>query len=203
MRQLIAFLLLAFTVSTSLAQTSSSRPWLLSQGAAAREAKRFTLQSWLENKDRRSQMDMWLTFNTPSPYEFVLGGSMFHYTLETQKAGLANSNSYDNTAAEVSAYARFVGLTGEYSNNTREQFNDVTGLFNLRLFGNTVQGSHITLHYGLRTRSAEDKSYRLNQQFAAVTLQLYLMKYFGVQGNYRYFMPIYENFYGETEACSF
>lgn len=200
MKQIILLFVLIFSFTTSWAQSSGSRPWLLSTGAAAREAKRFTLQEWLENKDRRALMDMWLTINTPSPYEFVVGGSLFHYSLETTSNGSITSKTIDGYNGEISAYARFVGISAEYANNTQEGFNDVTGIFNLRLFGNTVQGSHITLHYGLRTRTASDNSYRLNQQFAAGTLQIYLMKYFGIQGNYRKYFSFTEDRFGETES---
>lgn len=197
----ISFFSLLFSLSPAPTWAQNSRPWLLSTGAAAREAKRFTLQEWLENKDRRALMDMWLTINTPSPYEFVIGGSMFNYTLQTTVTDTpAQSKSVGGYSGEISAYARFVGLSAEYSNNTEEGFNDVAGIFNLRIFGNTVQGSHITLHYGLRTRNAADKSYRLNQQFGAATLQLYLMKYFGIQGNYRKYLPYSEDHFGETEG---
>lgn len=193
-------LLVATAASQSWAQekSSSSRPWLLSQGAAAREAKRFTLQSWLENKDRRALMDMWLTINTPSPYEFVLGGYMSTHATQSTTNNVGSSKNNSNYAGEISAYARFVGISGEYANNSEEGFNDVNGIFNLRVFGNTVQGSHITLHYGLRTRSSD--TYRLNQQFPAATLQIYLMKYFGIQGNYRAYLPITESYYGDTQG---
>lgn len=208
LKYLLILFFLTFTESQAWSQDSGadagskagSKPWLLTQGSAAREAKRFTLQGWLENKDRRALMDMWLTINTPSPYEFVLGGSMFRYKLDTSVAGASASRDFNNTAAEISAYARFVGVTAEYANNNEEGFNNITGIFNFRIFGNTIQGSHITLHYGLRTKTAEDKSYRLNQQFPGVTLQLYLMKYFGIQGNYRAYLPYSESFYGETSG---
>lgn len=196
----IFFILFLALFGASSVWAQNSRPWLLSTGAAAREAKRFTLQEWLANKDRRALMDMWLTINTPSPYEFVVGGALFHHTLDSTSAGAATSKTVDGYSGEISAYARFVGVSGEYTNNTEEGFNDTTGIFNLRVFGNTVQGSHITLHYGLRTRTANDKSYRLNQQFAAGTLQLYLMKYFGIQGNYRKYMPVNEDHFGGTES---
>lgn len=211
MKQIIYFLTilclsnLIFLSNSALAQDSASpgsgsRPWLLTQGSAAREAKRFTLQSWLENKDRRALMDMWLTINTPSPYEFIIGGSMFRYKLNSEVAGASSTRDFNSSSAEVSAYAKFVGITAEYMNNNEEGFNDITGLFNFRVFGNTVQGSHITLHYGLRTRSASNGSYRLNQQFPAATLQIYLMRYFGIQGNYRAYLPYSEAFYGDTKG---
>ena len=205
------FIILAvslFFTNLSYAQQNASssgggayRPWLLSQGAAAREAKRFTLQEWLENKDRRALMDMWLSINTPSPYEFVISTALQNYSLGTQVNGLpATEQSKSTYQSEIMAYARFVGVTLEHQNNNEEGFNDVTGIFNLRLFGETIQGTHLTLHYGLRTRTANDGTYRLNQSFPAVTFQLYLMKYFGLQTNYRSFAPVTEAVFGDTSS---
>lgn len=192
---ILASFLVALEVN---AQTTSNRPWLLSQGAAAREAKRFTLQEWLENKDRRALMDMWLTINTPSPYEFVISGALQNYNLGITSAALNSSTSHSVLTGELSAYAKFVGVSLEHTNNLAEGFNDTAGIFNLRVFGNTVQGTHLTVHYGLRTRTASNASFRLNQPFPAVTFQLYLMKYFGIQSNYRAFTPVIESFYGDT-----
>lgn len=197
---ILTALFILFSALSTYSQTTSKRPWLLSQGAAAREAKRFTLQEWLENKDRRALMDMWLSINTPSPYEFIIGGALQNYNLDTSSAGVLASQSHSVIFGEVSAYARYVGVTLEHANNRSEKFNDVTGIFNLRVFGNTAQGSHLTLHYGLRTRTADNASYRLNQTFPAVTLQIYIMKYFGIQGNYRSFGSVTEAFYGDTTA---
>lgn len=175
----------------------SSRPWLLSKGGSAREAKRFNLYDWLEQKNRNQVMDMWLSMNTPSPYEFMIGANMNSYSLSDQVNPDKKIKTYEG---ELSAYATLVGLTGEYQNNTEEQFKDTTGMFNLRLFGHTLQGTHLTVHYGLRTRTDSGGMYRLNQQFAAGTLQLYLFKYFGIYGNYRHFIPITESHYGDTEG---
>lgn len=175
---------------------SGGRPWLLSRGSAAREAKRFNLYDWMEQKNRNQVMDMWLSLNTPSPYEFMLGINMNQYNTDDGTTS-AKFKSYEG---ELSAYALLVGLTGEYQNNTEEHFRDTTGMFNLRLFGHTLQGTHLTVHYGLRTREDSVGAYRLNQQFAAGTLQLYLFKYFGIYGNYRHFFPVTEAHFGETEG---
>ncbi|AZZ36010.1 hypothetical protein CIK05_04125 [Bdellovibrio sp. qaytius] len=175
----------------------SSRPWLLSRGSAAREAKRFNLYDWLEQKNRNQVMDMWLSLNTPSPYEFMLGINMNQYSLDDHTNPVTKHKAFEG---ELSAYATLVGLTGEYQNNVEEQFKDTTGMFNLRLFGQTLQGTHLTVHYGLRTRTDSVGVYRLNQQFAAGTLQLYLTKFFGIYGNYRQFVPITESNYGDTKG---
>lgn len=196
---LIIFSLTFIATLGANAQTTSKRPWLLSQGAAAREAKRFTLQEWLEGKERRNMMDMWLSINTPSPYEFVISGALQNYNLET--GGTSSSKSV--YTGELSAYATFVGVSMEHVNNQPENFSDLTGIFNVRVFGNTLQGSHLTLHYGLRTRTAQNGVYRLNQPFPAVTLQIYMVKYFGFQGNYRSFTKTNESFFGETTMDEF
>ncbi len=191
------FILLLTVLISSSAFAQNSKPWLLSPAAEARAAKRFTLAEWLENKNRNSMMDMWLSLNTPSPYEFMVGGSLNQYTVDFTGQPQLKKSSYDG---EFSAYAKFVGLTAEYQNNVEESFHDETGIFNVRLFGHTLQGSNLTVHYGLRTRTDKNGLYRLNQQFAAGTMQLYIMKYFGITGNYRHHFKVRENYYGDTEA---
>ena len=186
-----------YNVIANAQESGGSRPWLLSKGASAREAKRFNLYDWMEQKNRNQVMDMWLSLNTPSPYEFMLGINMNQYSLDDGTNPVTKHKAYEG---ELHAYATLVGLTGEYQNNTEEHFKDTTGMFNLRLFGQTLQGTHLTVHYGLRTRTDSVGDYRLNQQFAAGTLQLYLMKYFGIYGNYRQFVPLTESYYGDTKG---
>ncbi len=188
-----------YNVIAGAQESGGSRPWLLSKGASAREAKRFNLYDWMEQKNRNQVMDMWLSLNTPSPYEFMLGINMNQYSLDDGTNPVTKHKAYEG---ELHAYATLVGLTGEYQNNTEEHFKDTTGMFNLRLFGQTLQGTHLTAHYGLRTRTDSVGAYRLNQQFAAGTLQLYLMKYFGIYGNYRKFFPVSEDYFGDTEGSS-
>jgi hypothetical protein len=190
--------------SLSLAQKTGSagtgKAWLLSSSSEAKAAKRFSLHEWLENKERRNMMDMWLAIHTPTPYEFMFGGSLFQYDSVLTTNLIPTTKRIQSYDGEVHAYASLVGISGMYQNNNEEGFNDVTGQFNLRIFGTSTQSSNIVLHYGLRTRTAHDNSYRLNQLYPSVTLQIYLMKLFGVYGNYKAFTPVTENFYGETNA---
>ncbi len=201
------FLFVCFILIQNLASaetntsSASGRTWLLSKGAAAREAKRFTLQEWLANKEKNRMMDLWLNMNSDSPYEFIIGGNLNTYSLDTTARSFTQTQNYKNISADFSAYAEIVGLTAEYTNNSEENYNELLGMFNLRLFGNTMQGSHWSLHYGLRTRQSEH-IYRLNQQFAASTLQIYLTKHFGIESQYRYFFPVTENYYGDTKGDS-
>lgn len=170
---------------------------MLNKRAEQRSLKRFTLKEWMEGNEKRKMMDMWLSLNSPSPYEFNISGSLNQYTLDTSSNNQVSKKSYEGS---FSAYATAVGLTGEYQNNTEENYNDATAMFNLRIFGTNLQDTSLTLHYGLRTRTENNGLYRLNQQFAAATLQVYLIGFFGVQSQYRYYMPITESYYGDIKA---
>lgn len=195
---LVLFLITSFLVAISGAQ-EKNEGYNLQKKAEQRAMKRFTLKEWMETKDRRSLMDLWLSINTPSPYEFCASGSLFQYTVESSSPVPAKTHK-KSTEGSFSAYATLVGVTLEYQNNIEENFNDVTGIFNFRIFGNTLQGTHLTMHYGLRTRTDSNQQYRLNQSFPAATLQLYMTKYFGIQSHYRIYLPTSESFYGDTTA---
>jgi hypothetical protein len=176
----------------------------LSNKSDAEAAHRFSLAEWLDTKNRNSAMDMWLGYNTNSNiYEFKLGLNMNQDDVSTQVGGgsAVQSGSFHSYEGEFSAYAKNVGLTIGYHDNNEEHFADTTGLFNFRLFGKSMQTSHLTLHYGLRTRIGNGStSYRLNQQFPAATMQLYLVDNFGAYGHYRKYLKVSESAFGETEG---
>jgi len=182
--------------SNADSMTTQNRPWLLSKGAAERESKRFNLYDYIDNKNRNQMMDMWLSINTPSPFEFSLSVSYSQY----DKNQNTTKSSYQTYESQFSAYAKFVGLSVEHINNFRENYSDNTGIFNLRLFGQTLQGSQLILHYGLKTRTSHSDLYRLNQQFIAGTIELYLMKYFGIHGHTRKYSTTSEPYYGDTNT---
>ena len=175
---------LLFYVAQSNAQDKGSKSGLF-QRAAQRETKRWTLQEWLDTKERNRMMDLWLAVNSPSPYEAMLAFANHGY--QTKLAATNTATSYTTNSAQLSAYATLVGLTFEYNKNEKENFNDLTGLLNFRIFGNSIQTTYLTLHVGQRTRTinqdTEDTVVR--QLLGQASLQLYLNKYFGLDGLYR------------------
>jgi hypothetical protein len=144
--------------------------------SSAREQKRWTLAEWLEQKDRSRMRDLWLSFNSPFPYELMLGVGYLSY-----------STQVDSPVSEES----HTSLNGDFS-----------GLFHLRLLGNSIQDSYLNLDYGLRTRiySSSSPETRLAQQFGKVSLQLYLQKHFGLDGHYRYFLPTTQKTLGQVKG---
>ena len=189
----IITLMASLTTRPALGQTKSK--WSsgidFSAKAANREKSRWSLTDWLAMKERNRMMDMWLTVNAPNPYEFVLGGSYISGESKiTQGTGLGTADKKSIFyAGEFAAYAQLVGVSAEYENNTDEDFSSLGGLFNLRLLGNSVQNTSVTLSYGLRTKELSGTTTtRLSQQFGQAALQLYLTKFFGIDGKYRYYL---------------
>lgn len=172
----------------------------------AREQKRWTLEDWLEQRDRNRMMDLWLSMHSPSPYELMLGGAYNSGTVDIDTP--SSSHSFTSLSGEFAAYAQIFGLSLEYENNTHEKYNDLAGLFNLRIFGDSIQSSYLTLSYGLRTRSygpgadlnTSASVQRASQQFAQGSLQLYLRKYFGIDGFYRFYLPASQDSLGDLKA---
>lgn len=187
----------------------STAGWSQSRRVASQSAeKRWTLSDWLAQKDRSHMMDLWLAFNSPSPYEVMVGGSYISYINKPEAPAL--EETYSSLSGEFSAYAQIFGVTAEYENNTKENFNDLSGIFNLRLFGNSIQNSYLALNYGIRTRNlgpsdnnTSGHDITLRQQFAQATLQLYLQKHFGIDGYYRQFMPTNTAEFGEVKGKGF
>ncbi|WP_246845666.1 hypothetical protein [Bdellovibrio sp. ZAP7] len=203
-----SYLLLSCIILFSLhseAQTASkwSNGFDWTQRATKREAGRWSLTDWLAIKDKNRMMDQWLSLNSPSPYEFMLGGGYLSYDKHLSDGSVADS-AHSVINGELAAYAQFVGVGAEYSNNTNENYSDLAGLFNLRVLGNSLQNTGLTFSYGLRTRDMTGTTVtKLSQQFAQADLQMYLTKYFGLDGKYRYYMPVSNDQLGDVKEDLF
>lgn len=171
----------------------------------SKEGTRWTLQEWLAQKDRNHLMDLWLGMYAPSPYEFYLSGQFSSYDKTISAlpgTSTEQKNSLRSSSGSLGAYATLIGLIGEYENNREDNYNDLSGSLNLRLIGNAVQGTHLIIGYGQRTRNDTAQGLTLKQQFSNADLDLYLTKYFGLHGAYRYFAPQSDSRLGEVTANS-
>lgn len=164
--------------------------------AKKRETSRWSLSEWLAQKERNKLMDLWLSMNSPSPYEYMVGASYINY----QKTENPVSSEYTHLGGELELYAKIFGLSLEYENKYKESENDLTGLFNLRILGNSIQSTHLILHYGQRTRTITSlpATVFLRNQLAQVSLQMYLNSNFGIKGFYRYYLPFEDSNYGKV-----
>lgn len=139
--------------------------------------KRWSLQDWLETRDRMRLQDLWLALHSPSPYEFFLGG-------DYQFAQVSGGQRFKAWELFAAAYASIFGL--EARRESQLDATRWTGLFNFRIFGYHAQGTQITLQAGLRSQELPgDDSYR--NPTAGVWMSIYLARFFGIQGVYRHF----------------
>ncbi len=190
MKTLLCLALFIFIPLKSFAIDGGGRTYDFRQKADRKEASRWTLQEFLRQSERNRMMDLWLSMHMPSPYEFYLGGAYQDYV---NLDNAANTQSrYSSAMGTAGAYATIVGLEGFYENNIPENYSQSGGSFNLRVMGNGVQATHLSFNYGYRSLKMNESSlnYVINQTFAGADLNLYLTRYFGISGAYRYYQPV-------------
>ena len=156
---------------------------------------RWSLAEWMAMKERNRLMDLWLAQNSHSSlYEFFLETQGINYGQyeSSTPSNITNRNAYGGTLA---AYAGVAGLRGGYEGDT-ESRTTWHGSFNIRLLGRALQDTHLNLEYGLRGTTIAPPSTQptaqpenFQNQFGAVSLNLYLTKAFGVEGAYRKILP--------------
>lgn len=136
-----------------------------------KQKSRWSLNDWLETREKMRWMDLWLSMHTPSPFEFSLAAD---YTM-------ASNPDISGLNYRFVAYASAFGL--EFSrevlaaNATR-----LNALFHWRIFGHQMQGTHLTLQAGVKQNSG----YR--NPFWGGWMSLYFSRYFGIEGIYRSYL---------------
>jgi hypothetical protein len=203
---LVAFSILAIALAASVSHADEGgNRYSFYQKSDRKEKSRWTLQEWLEQKQRNHLMDLWLDMYAPSPYEFFLEGSFGAYETHIESSTTNTKQHHESFSGAAGAYATVVGLEGSYENNPGEKYNQTSGSFHLRVLGNAVQGTHLILHYGLSTRYEDfnGTQVRLNQQFAGGDINLYFNHHFGVQGLYDYYLPVTNETLGDVNKNRF
>lgn len=199
MKHLLLTLGLILSCSIASAQSRNnfwSGGFDFTKKAAARENTRWSLSEWMAMKERNRMMDTWLSMNAPSPYEFSVTIPYKTFKTENQTAGTESSHS--SIGGEFAAYAQFFGLSAEYENNSEEKISDLAGMLNIRLLGNSLQNTNLTLSIGQRTRkiTVSGSDVNLNQQFGQASLDLHFTKYVGLSGKYRQYLKKDDSSYG-------
>lgn len=189
----ILFILSLSTSYVHAEDRGNSQTW--TQRIEKRSTTRWTLQEWMAQKEKNQLQDMWLAMNSSSPYEFAI--QLGSYSTSTQTGGV--EDSFNSTRGNLSAYAQMIGLDGAYEHDTHNGVSDSQGMLNIRVLGNSIQSTSLTLHYGQRNRYWSDDSH-LQQQFGQVSLQLYFTRHAGLQGFYRSYQPAENSTLGEVKA---
>lgn len=137
--------------------------------------RRWSLQEWLDTRDRMRMMDLWLHLHSPSPYEFYFGGN---YKTGSTDAG----PYYGGWDVFLAGYAYLFGI------EMQRKFSGITdqwlGLVNFRLFGTYNQATNLTVQGGVRHENRGGTDFY--NPLLGAHLTLYLTKAMGVEGLYRY-----------------
>lgn len=157
----------------------------------AKDAQRWSLSQWLEQKSRIKLMDSWLGYNQPSPYEFFFSLDTSTVEVETISSGTPSTESFRNYRGAFGAFVTMVGLYGEYETSD-EEIDQWKALFMLRLLGSSDQSTNLTLHYGLINRTFNEDPTQF--QTGGGRISLYILKPLALTGQYDYF------FKAESEA---
>lgn len=144
-----------------------------------KDAKRWSLSEWLEQKKKIKLMDSWLMFNAPSPYEFFLSAdtSSLNQTVDN----IENTQTFKNYRGAFGAFVTIVGLYGEYESSD-EELEQWKALFMLRLMGSSDQSTNLTVHYGLMNQDLNNDP--TQYQVGGARLNFYLIRAFALTGHY-------------------
>ncbi|PWU12809.1 MAG: hypothetical protein C5B49_15820 [Bdellovibrio sp.] len=148
---------------------------------------RWTLKDWLDQKERNRMMDLWLGMYAPSPYEFILSVSQMDYQEVIDNP--ASQIGYKSIKGSAAFYALVLGLEVDYENNWDERYNDLLGMLNVRVAGNSNQSTHLNVGFGLRSRNGDPNVQILGQSVAGAELEIYIEHHSGIRGSYRYDLP--------------
>jgi len=143
---------------------------------------RWSLQEWIETRDRMQLMDLWLAIHSPSPYENFITGN---YQLMTRGIGGNTSGA----GAQLGAYASIFGLEADYDGAPDSNW---SARFHLRVFGFQQQGTNITLGAGVRSHLGSET---FRNPVISGNINLYLAKFFSIHFLVRqYFESTTSNF---------
>ncbi len=148
----------------------------------AKDAKRWSLSQWLEQKSKIKLMDTWLGYNEPDPYEFFFSLDTSGVNRElTDAAGNTQQEGFRNYRGAFGAFVTAVGLYGEYESSD-EELDQWKALFMVRLLGHSDQTTNFVLHYGLMGRNDNDDKTQF--QVGGGRMNIYIIKAFAINGQY-------------------
>ena len=153
-----------------------------------KKLKRWSLAEWLATKNRMRLMDEWLALHSSDTnWEAFFGGGYAQY--DSQIGSSAKQTGVNMAGGHLGYYYKIFGVEGSYLNSSDENRSGLNASIHLRLLGTGIQNSNITLSYGFRDRKEplagiDDEA---KNQYAGASIQLYILSFFGLKGDYRHF----------------
>ncbi|MBY0316876.1 MAG: hypothetical protein K2Q26_15250 [Bdellovibrionales bacterium] len=174
-----------------------------SEAQVSKQASRWSLKQWMEQKSQFKWMDVWLAGQkkeTASIYEVYIGADHNQYdrSTRTNLSGLTDDGEFDSTRGHGGIFIKFFGLYGDYERSKDEGRTQWEALALLRLLGTSDQGSSLNLFYGLHDlKFAGDQ---VQNQQAGGSMTLYLLDSWAIQGKYHQFFEAKSDLQNDIEG---
>lgn len=175
---LLALLSISLAVISRSASADEAYTFIIKK-QETKAARRWSLQEWLDTRDRMRMMDLWLAMHSPSPYEFFIGGAY-------QLGSLDTGSTFPAASISAAAYVQIFGLGLEVEGGPTTRYD---GTFQLRFFGLHYQATHMRAEVGIRHERAPGGALTFQNPIAGVGLTIYMAKPFGIDARWRHAFP--------------
>lgn len=155
-----------------------------------KEASQWNIGDWLSQKSKTAFWDQWLAMNRQATtYESNFSAAHSRFDIQTESAtGVIGKDDGDGQVYGADFYITIFNVHGEYEKTSGNQ-ESYGGGIGLRIFGTSSQTTTIALKGGWRRLTDLSTSEKWENTFAEAQMQLYLLKFMGLAGKYRFYQP--------------
>ena len=149
-----------------------------------KEFSRWSLSSWLYDKEKFALQDQWLSMNLANDgvfFEFYLDHARSNFDVDTANNQNEKTSGH---SSEIAAYLSFVGVSYRLEDYNGNYDQKETAL-NLRLIGSSHQSTHLIITGGQREFTGINNTELFTQSFYGGDISLYLVSFFGFDARYR------------------
>lgn len=155
-----------------------------------KEASQWNIADWLGQKSKTAFWDQWLAMNRQATtYESNFSAAHSRFDIQiTDPAQVIIKDDGDGQVYGADFYITIFNIHGEYEKTSGNQ-EAYGGGIGLRIFGTSSQTTNIALKGGFRKLTDLSTSEAWNNTFGEAQIQLYLLKFMGLSGKYRFYSP--------------
>jgi hypothetical protein len=164
-----------------------------SRGRGSDNSTQWTIVDWLQQKNVNALADQWLALHSSnSLFDISANASGQRYKLKSTVGNVTSSQDANSQSYGLDMYISIFGIHGEYE-KTEDKLETYGGSAGLRLLGTSSSSTNLSVHYGIQVRHDLVALEQWQNQYLNGQLTLYVIKNFGLNGQYRYYFPADSN----------
>jgi len=170
-------------VMASTSHARVQRDVLSRKKGSTKVAAQWTLQDWLNDENQSSLVNSVLTLDRNTDWYEV---NVRARAGQTRRAGRANE---EQRQLDLDAYLLIFNLHGEWE-QTSSRRDATAAAVGARLVGTSTRTTNVVARYGWQRQRDLDVSARtFARRFVEGQAQLYVSRWFGLEGGYRHYEP--------------